>query len=144
MSSASSKWCSLLALLWLTTTGCREVPLKNDPDAVTAPSFGLNSVPRQWEPDLEEGDTSERGSLKIAAEFEELDENRDPPEEAGPPDSAGADAPADSSAGGGRSSRKSPAKPSKSKPGKSQSGKALPEVDKAAQQALDDDFGPGD
>ncbi|MFM8289448.1 MAG: hypothetical protein ACKOGA_22380 [Planctomycetaceae bacterium] len=138
----------LLACLWLWAPGCREVPLKNDPDAVTAPSFGLNSVPRQWEPELEEGDTTVRGGAKIAAEFADQDEEKSSPEA----ETATAASLLEEEAGEvskpetkplNKGSAKSATKRTPAKSGGPKEAQTLPVIDKAAQKQLDDDFGPG-
>jgi hypothetical protein len=129
MNGSSSARIGLLAFLWLGAPGCKEVPLNNDPDAVAAPSFGLNSVPRQWEPDLEEGDTTVRGTTKIAAEFED----KEAAAEAEKPTARTTPKPAAKSA-----PKRTPAKVVGAK-----EAQTLPEADKAAQKELDDDFGPG-
>ena len=143
MNGAFSARIGLLALLWLGAPGCKEVPLNNDPDAVAAPSFGLNSVPRQWEPDLEEGDTTVRGTTKIAAEFEDKEAATE---------AAMAEVPAEGTAGeaeqpAAKTSPKPAAKSAPKRPpvklGGAKEAQTLPEVDKAAQKELDDDFGPG-
>lgn len=50
----------LLLTAMLGFVGCRGLPFGSDSDdeTVQAPEFGLNTVPRQWEPAFEEGDTS--------------------------------------------------------------------------------------
>ncbi|HBH52077.1 MAG TPA: hypothetical protein DDY91_09310 [Planctomycetaceae bacterium] len=65
----------LLVAVCLAFCGCRGLPFgpESDGDSVAAPEFGLNTVPRQWEPAMEDGDTSARSAASSAS----LDENPD-------------------------------------------------------------------
>jgi hypothetical protein len=61
----------LLLTVILGVVGCRGLPFGSDSedDTVQAPEFGLNTVPRQWEPAFEEGDTTRKtGSGKGRSE----------------------------------------------------------------------------
>ena len=149
MNGSSSARIGLLAFLWLGAPGCKEVPLNNDPDAVAAPSFGLNSVPRQWEPDLEEGDTTVRGTTKIAAEFEdkEADTQAALAEVSDEAEASAEEAAGEAEKPTARTTPKPAAKSAQKRtPAKvvgAKEAQTLPEADKAAQKELDDDFGPG-
>ena len=60
----------LLLTVILGCVGCRGLPFgsDSDDDTVAAPDFGLNTVPRQWEPAFEDGDTTHKaGSGKGGA-----------------------------------------------------------------------------
>lgn len=60
----------LLLTVILGCVGCRGLPFgsDSDDDTVAAPDFGLNTVPRQWEPAFEDGDTTRKtGSGKGGA-----------------------------------------------------------------------------
>jgi len=50
----------LLLTAMLGLQGCRGLPFGSDSDDETVPAreFGLNTVPRQWEPAFEDGDTT--------------------------------------------------------------------------------------
>jgi hypothetical protein len=53
----------LLLTVILGFVGCRGLPFGSDSsedDTVSAPDFGLNTVPRQWEPAFEDGDTTRK------------------------------------------------------------------------------------
>lgn len=67
---SSVRLTGLLLTVILGCVGCRGLPFGSDSedDTVAAPDFGLNTVPRQWEPAFEDGDTTHKtGSGKGSA-----------------------------------------------------------------------------
>lgn len=65
MLPSSRVWLTRLLLTgFLGCVGCRGLPFgpDSDDDAVASPDFGLNTVPRQWEPAFEDGDTTHKTS----------------------------------------------------------------------------------
>lgn len=80
---------SLIPLLvagCLLLSGCRGLPFgpESEGDTVAAPEFGLNTVPRQWEPAMEDGDTSARSAGTTASLDEEFERDADDEEAASP------------------------------------------------------------
>ncbi|MCY2964146.1 MAG: hypothetical protein NT069_11025 [Planctomycetota bacterium] len=114
----------------LGVAGCKGLPLMSGDDGKEslAPDFGLNSVPRQWEPDFEEGDTSTRADQKPASAFDINDEDDLRSVKKSPPTEKNI---FQKYLKGGRSE----------KSGKSER-KTLPKSEPTSKSELDDDFGP--
>ena len=74
--SLQNKACrSLVLACALALGGCKALPFMGGEDGgkSLAPDFGLNSVPRQWEPTLEQGDTSNRADERPVTAFDSVE-----------------------------------------------------------------------